>query len=423
MAPALGDTTMSRANGLRGSGAGRTSFIRDGVNRARIGIAVIFFLTGAVSASLAARTPAIKQQLDLTDGQLAITFLGLEIGAIAGLPLGAAIVPRVGSRMVLAVAFPIYAAALVIPAVTPSLPTLTAAFIILACANAIVDVAMNAHGVVVERHGDRPMLSGFHAWHSLGGLAGAAGGAVAAHFDIALLAHFVVVATAGSSLGAGAARLLLPSAVDVSPATQEAGQTARERVRTLLDGVRHWSRPVVVLGGLAFAVILAMASANNWSAVYIHDSLGASSALAAVGFGAYSATMTLGRLVGDRLTARFGAVRVFRAGTLLASVGFGGGLLIGVPAAGIMGFAMLGAGLSIAFPLILSSAGNLETEATASVVARVSAVGYFGSFVSPVVIGVLAGLIGLREALALPVLLCACAALGARFLAPPADQR
>jgi MFS family permease len=165
-----------------------------------------------------------------------------------------------------------------------------------------------------------------------------------------------------------------------------------------------------------------MASATNWSAVYLHDALGASPTLAAVGFGAYSATMTVGRLVGDRLTVRFGPVPVFRAGALLASGGLGAGLLVGVPITGILGFALLGAGLSITFPLLLSAAGNLDAEATASAVARVSAVGYFGSFVSPVLIGVLAGVAGLGVAFAVPVLLCGCAAIGARIVAPAATQ-
>jgi MFS family permease len=187
--------------------------------------------------------------------------------------------------------------------------------------------------------------------------------------------------------------------------------------------VRRWSRSITVLGGLAFTVVLAMSSAQNWSTVYLHDSLGASPTLAALGFGAYSATMTLGRLVGDHLTTRFGPVNVFRIGTLLGSLGFGAGLLVGTPVAAIMGFGMLGAGLSITFPLLLSAAGNLDAEATADAVARVSAVGYFGSFVSPMLIGFLAGLFGLGGALTLPVLLCACVALGARFVAPAAYRR
>jgi hypothetical protein len=96
--------------------------------------------------------------------------------------------------------------------------------------------------------------------------------------------------------------------------------------------------------------------------------------------------VTLGRLAGDRLVARFGPVRVFRAGAVTAGVGFGGALLVDVPLAGLVGLGLLGVGIANALPLAISAGGNTPGEAPATAAARVSTLAYLGSFVGPVLI-------------------------------------
>jgi MFS family permease len=81
---------------------------------ARLATSAVFLLTGFVFASWAARIPALKAQLGVSDGQLAIAFIVLDAGAVVGLQLGAVVVTRLGSRRVLLVALPAFAG-LVLP--------------------------------------------------------------------------------------------------------------------------------------------------------------------------------------------------------------------------------------------------------------------------------------------------------------------
>jgi hypothetical protein len=113
-----------------------------------------------------------------------------------------------------------------------------------------------------------------------------------------------------------------------------------------------------------------------------------------------------------------GPVRAFRVGVLVGGVGFGAALWVGTAAAGLAGLVLLGAGLSYSLPVAISAAGRLG-GATADKVARVSMLGYLGSFVGPGVIGVLAGSFGLPAALALPAALITATAAAARVLRPP----
>jgi fucose permease len=215
-----------------------------------------------------------------------------------------------------------------------------------------------------------------------------------------------------------ASGLLLPSSIDADPAGSARGDRGFSRATATLGGwLRGWSGPIVLLGVLAFCVELAQSSGSMWGAVHLRDDLGASASTAAVGIAALMAGTTAGRLVGDRLRARVGPARLFRVGGLLAGIGFGASLLFPVPAAGIIGLALLGVGTSFLLPLAVSAAGNLE-GGTAPAVARVATLGCLGSFTGPALIGALAGVISLTVALAVPALLVAATAAYARSVQP-----
>jgi len=148
--------------------------------------------------------------------------------------------------------------------------------------------------------------------------------------------------------------------------------------------------------------------------VYLHNSLGASAATAALGYAAFSATMVAGRLGGDRLTTRWGAVRVVRTAALLGAAGLGSALLVGDTGTAIAGFGLLGFGLAVAFPLAISAAaghGLGGNGAAGPSVALVTSAGYLGFLCGPPVIGGLATVTSLPVALGLPVALCALLAV------------
>jgi MFS family permease len=162
---------------------------------------------------------------------------------------------------------------------------------------------------------------------------------------------------------------------------------------------------VLLLGTLVFCCLVGEGAAADWSTVYLRDNLGAAEGLATVGYAAFSAMMVAGRLVGDRLTARFGPVLLVRACGVLAAVGLAAGLLVGAPLAGIIGFGCLGAGLSCIAPQVFSAAGSRDPAVAGQAIARVAGLGFLGFVVGPVVIGFAARLVGLPHALLIPAVL------------------
>jgi MFS family permease len=213
--------------------------------RARIGAAGCFLLTGVISASWASRVPAIKDGLALSDGQFAIALLGLEAGAVLGLQLGGVVVPRTGSRRALIASLLAFSGTLLGPAFAPSLLVLAASLFLFAALNSVVDVAMNAQGMALQRLMGRPVLSSMHAMHSLGGVLGAGAGALAARLGATPPPHFLVCAVAAVVVGLGAWSLLLPSRVDAKEIQSEGGAANTSGLRHWFSG---WSVSIAFLG-------------------------------------------------------------------------------------------------------------------------------------------------------------------------------
>ena len=383
----------------RGSPFGESCLVPRG---ARTAVTVVFFASGAAYGSWVARIPALQDGLGATKSELGLALFGVAAGAVVALPVAGWLAARLGSRRVTQMGLLGVAASLPLLGLAPSLLTLGLAFAVFGASAAMLDLAMNAHGVAVEKRYARPILSSFHAAFSLGGLVGAGAGGIAAALGIAPLAQFCGASLVILGIGIWSRPHLLPGHVDVAPGPVYGKPSAG----------------LVVLAGIAFAGLLAEGAAGDWSGVYLNDTLGTGEGAATVAFIGFSITMTLGRLVGDRLTARWGADRLTRAAGLLGAAGISAALLSGEPVVAVVGFACLGAGLSTVIPTVFRAAGASGSSPGAGI-AAVSTVGYSAFLVGPPAIGFLADATSLPLALSLLVVLCVLIAL----LAPAARSR
>jgi MFS family permease len=361
--------------------------------QARSAVAAVFLLNGLIFGSWAARIPAVRDRVGLSDGELGIALACGAIGSIIAMPIAGGRAARLGSRRATRVALVLMSVAVAVVALAPSLPALCALIFFMGAAMGSCDVTMNAHGVEVERRYDRAILAGFHAAFSIGGLAGGALGALAAAADLDVRVHLAIVGVVAGVVGLGWSRHFLAGDADAI------GHAEPIFVRP--------PRRLLALGALAFACLLIEGASADWSAVYLRDELGTAAGTAALAFTAFSVTMTLGRLVGDPLVNRFGPQTIVRAGGALAAVGFGLGLAISAPVAGIAGFACLGAGMSGVVPIVFRASGRVPGMAAGVGLAAVSSTGYLGFLVGPPTIGGIATLTGLPTALIALVVLAA----------------
>jgi MFS family permease len=377
-------------------------------HRGRVAVATAFLAHSLIAGSWASRIPAIKHSLDLSDGQLGIALFGMAAGTLIGGRTGGAVGARVGAWRVVRAGLPVFAATLVVAALVGSLAALTATMVVFGVLAAMVDVSMNAEAVVVERAAARPLMSGFHGMWSLGLLGGGLGGVLAAAAGTRPETQFAVMAVA---VVAGSAPIL--ARLPHRAATVRTAAGVRDR----------WSLPLVILGLIAFASFLSEGAAADWSAVYLRDEAGATSAVAAAAFAGFSLGMVAARFAGDRAGAAVGPVRLVGVSATVALAGLG--LAIAVPGAvtGLVGFALLGLGLGPVVPTAVSAAANARLGTLEGVVSRLFTIGYFGAVSGPAIIGFASSRVGLRAALLIPLCLVAGIVLLAGRLATGAGAR
>jgi MFS family permease len=375
------------------------------LQRARIAVVAYFAILGVANGVWVARIPAIKQYLHLSDGLLGLALLAAPAGLVVAAPVAGRIVHRTGSRFPMMVAGCCVAVAPVVMGAAGSVAVLVAGLFAFGFAGGMLDVSMNSQAVHVERGFGRPLMNSFHACFSFGGLAGALLGGLFAWAGVGPAANFVIVGIPLALIALLASRWLL---ADQGPPGRP-DQIDRDAVAPR----SRMTMLLVVLALLAICSLLAEGAAEGWSAVYLRDNLHAAAALAALGYAGFSVAMAVGRLSGDRLAAWFGPVAVLRCGGLLAAGGLAIALLSGSPVGAIFGFTLFGGGLSCTFPLMISAAGNADPLRPSHGIARVAGFGYIGLLGGPVLIGTLAGHLGLAMALAVPVLLALVVAAGA----------
>jgi MFS family permease len=393
------------------------------MHRARVSAVAYFAVLGVSDGVWLARIPAVKHNLNLSDGLLGVALLAAPAGVVLVAIAAGRLVDRFGSARPTLLAGVAVALLPIALGLAGSLATLAVALFAFGVAAGLLDVSMNAQAVRVERGYRRPLITSFHACYSFGGLVGALLGGLFAWVGVGPAPTFAAVGVPMAVLAVPAGRGLLRGAEvqraeGLSAGGQDvAGQDAADRVGAA-PPLRSGSARILVLGLLALCCLLGEGAAGSWSAVYLRDNLGTSAGFAALGFAAFSVAMAVGRLFGDRLAARFGPAWLVRAGGLVAAVGLAAALISAEPVGGVIGFALFGAGLSSTFPQLLSAAGNVATSRSGRAIARVAGIGYLGLLGGPVVIGGCASLIGLRLAFGVPVVLMLWVALAGGATAP-----
>jgi MFS family permease len=358
---------------------------RPGRERAAVG--ATFFANGLLFASWAAHIPEVKGHLGLSDAALGVVLLSTPVGSLVAMVIAGRLLPVLGSRGLVPILLVGYCAAGPFIGLAGSSVTLALALFAWGAFQGSLDVAMNTQAVTVQRVQGRHLMPTFHGVWSIGALAGAGVGTAAVALHIGLAPQLLVLAVP----------VLLSGAI-VDGAMIDDRSSAIERARP-----QRWRPPraAVVLGAIAVACMLCEGATADWSAIYLRTSARIDPAISGLGYAAFALMMTAVRLVGERWLARTPPRRLLPALALLASVAMAVALATGSAVMGLVGFAALGAGTGLVVPTVFTTAGQIPGLPSGVGITMVSAMGWAGFVCGPPLIGQLAGLIGLRSALAI----------------------
>ena len=352
-------------------------------------IIFFFFALGMTYAQLTSRMPALKANTGADDAFLGLAMLCLGIGSLCGFLFMALAGSLCTSRAILRHGSLVLFAALPLCALMPTPYFLCAACAVTGLGFALCDVAMNIQAVLYEKMACKHCLAAIHACYSIGGLAGSLCGSVFAAMGVGPLGNFAAVAAVlflGSRLAHGH---LLEDEL-------QNGSTAEKRRVPVA---------IYIFGFLSVCAFAVEGSCAEWSGLLLHEYKGASESVAALGFGAFSCTITACRLIADRLRSRLGDFRLIVLSALTAIIGMALVLASPGPIPCLFGYCLTGMGIAPVFPLIISRAGSRSDIGAQRATSVISLCGYGGLLVIPPAIGCLAKWHGLPTALLLPLAL------------------
>ncbi|MBU3871206.1 MFS transporter [Streptomyces sp. 4503] len=375
--------------------------------RLRAAITAFFFLDGFVFAGWVARIPAIKDQTSASEGALGLALLGVSAGGTATMMATGRLCRRFGNHPTTVAAGLLFAGSVALPPLTHSALALGLVLLVFGTGFGALNVAMNSAAVDLIAALRRPVMPGFHAAFSLGGMAGAGlGGLIADH--LSPTRHLSLLAVFGLLLAAAAGRTLIslpvPAPRDAAGPAAESGNGAAPEPSpgAKRPGRARWL--VGVFGLIALCTAYGEGAMADWAALHLHQDLDASAGLAAAGYSVFALMMAVGRLSGTTLLERLGQTRTLTAGGATAAAGMLLGSLAPTVWLALLGFAVTGLGLANLFPVAIARAGALTGPGG---VAAASTLGYGGMLLGPPTIGFLA------DWYSLPIALTTVAALAA----------
>jgi MFS family permease len=342
---------------------------------------VLFAANGATFSSWLPRVPEVRDRLDLSLGQLGAVLLFIGFGGLVSSLVAGVVVDRLGSRASAVGSTVVLGVGLVAIGWAPTAVTLALALASLSAVDAMADIAMNVQAADVQRRTDRSVMQRFHAGWSMGTVAGAAAGAVAAAAGVTLSWQLGITGAVLAVSGLAVSGSLSPS---VPRAPESVGSIRRRSL--------FW-----LVAALAAALAVVEGAPGDWAAVFGSEVHGTSGAGAALGYVAVSAGMVGGRLAGDRATDRLGAGRLFTGA--LGLVGLGVAVVVTSPAAwvAVAGFGVVGVGVSVLFPALYLQAATIPGVAPGLGLGVMTTGARVGFLVSPLLVG------AMSEATSLPV--------------------
>ncbi len=352
----------------------------------RMAVSVFFFCQGLCFSAWASRIPDIKGALQLTDAALGSILFALPAGQLTAMPFSGKLVTHFGSKKVLRICLVLYAICLTnMGLATQPWQLAIALFLFGVCGN-MCNISVNTQAIGAEKLYGRPIMTSFHGVWSTAGFTGAAISFLLVSQHISPYMHFWIVA------------ITVFIAVVLS---QRYLQSGRSSVKP--EKKKFFSKPnsaLVQLGIIGFCSMASEGAMFEWSGVYLKQVVGAPEKLTMIGFGAFMVMMASGRFLGDKLIQRFGRKSMLRISGIMVSSGLFISVLFPYLLTTILGFLIVGLGVSSIVPMVYSSAGKIPKIPPGIALASVSSISFLGFLIGPPLIGYIAEISSLRYSFA-----------------------
>lgn len=351
-------------------------------------IIALFFIHALAIGAVQTRIPDLQVLNGLSEAQLGLVLMGQPLGGLPMFLVSSAIIERVGPRRVILWCLPLV---ILTSALAGVLLHPIALFVLLALNGvgfSLTNIAINVEADRYEAASGQRIMNTCHGVWSVGFLTTALFGAAMRGLDVSPALHLGALAPVLVAL-----LLIVGKSLPESIARPHAGGAAR---RLALPSL-------ATLGLVAFGLGagLTEGASRAWAIIYLRDNFAVAAWVQSLALPALVAAMAVGRFRADRVLDRFGPVATARSLSALAI--FGLVLVVVAPNAWIalLAFMLVGIGICVLYPLMLSAAARLGDRPASQNVAAVTMVFQLVNLGAPALIGAVAQGFGVRMALAM----------------------
>jgi MFS family permease len=357
-------------------------------------VGLFFSINSIFFGSWITRLPDIQDRIGISEGELGLALLGIPLGSVSAMPFISYFIQKYGAGRVTIFISLIFCIVSTFPVFALSHLGLFIILTMVGIVTGSMDISMNAAAAIVEEQKGRPIMSTCHGLWSLGGMIGAASTSILAGLSISGKVQMPVLAV----LLFIVIGLLSKTMLKVRETT-----TDKARIFVLPRGI------LIGLALIAFCVMLGESAIMDWSTIYLRKTLNTEVLLAGMGFAGFSLTMALGRFYGDVLITKWGSRKLVLIGLVVAITGVLSALVIQNSIIAILGFTFAGFGFSGLVPAVYISSAKVPGVSAGEGLASVASLGYFGLFVGPPTIGMIAEEYGLNLGLGFIIVLLSIA--------------
>ena len=354
----------------------------------RLATSAFFFMQGVIFATWTNRIADIRTALKLSESDLGSILLALPLGQLITMPISGFLVSKFTSKKCVFVGSILYPMCLLLINSASSMTSLFVALLCFGISANINNIAINTQAVLVEQMYGRQILGTFHGTWSLACIFGGLLTMLLIHFNIGITVHFTITIIY-SLLTLAIFGRLLTNASDTRQDPSDKGKT------------RYLPTPfIIMLGAIAFGSMSCEGTMFDWSVIYFRDVVKLPDSISSIGYIAFMSMMATGRFVSNYFINKFGEINVLRVNGIMITSGMMIAVLFPYVVSAIIGFLMVGLGVSSVVPICYSSTRKSHRIPSGVAIATVCSIGFMGFLMGPPLIGYIAAATSLRMSFA-----------------------
>ena len=345
------------------------------------------------------RIPDIKDQIGTDYQGMSYLFVIFSLGSIFTMIIAPKIIQNFSSKFIgLLTGFVISFLWVFIPFVSSFYQMAVLSFIF-GSSYGIIEIVLNLQATSLEKEYEKPIMSGIHAFWSIGLLGGSFATSLFLEYEISFLINSLVFIV-----------LIFPLFFFGSLTLKDTNSTPQKLSAIFFK----WPKIVLILVIFSTTCVFLEGGTDSWGALYMRDYLlaeGFSIGIAAI---AFNGSMVFGRLTGDRLKSIFGIYNFLFISIILSLLG---SLIIFISKfafISILGFVIAGFGVASIVPICYTLISRIK-DLDQTVGVTIITLAVYGNFtIAPPILGYTANLLGIQYVY-LPISILFIVCLGLAF--------